>query len=164
MSIIPIDTNFHGVQKRFVPKCAIVDIYDLECIYFVDLPPNTAFLQKLQTLIVLSGGSIVTNVSITSITYPKITDDNLQNAIIFIATSSKPLTDAFDPTSYTDGRNLILFHVNNTAKYSAFPALGSPVRGNVQLMVEYIHIGGQDNNALTIPHVQFVIEYIAEEQ
>ena len=64
MSIIPISTNFTGIQKSFVPKCLLIDIYDLECI--LDDDTITEEINKIQTLAILSGGSIITNVSITS--------------------------------------------------------------------------------------------------
>ena len=57
MSLIPIPTNFVGIQKRLVPKCIVVDVYDLK------LPDSGGDGDTIQldpqTLCVLAGGSII---------------------------------------------------------------------------------------------------------
>ena len=67
MSIIPIETNFTGVQRKLIPKCLLIDVYDLE-------GSIGYFLPTIQTLCVLSGGSVITNVIITTHVKPQIID------------------------------------------------------------------------------------------
>ena len=166
MSIIPIDTNFTGVQKSLVPKCIIVDIYDLKLNKLI----NTKELDPsfFQTLCVIAGGSIITNIQIIS---PIITLDNNDNEVFDISYvllfQSGTIFETYAPEHFPHfgvNSNAII-QINNNfdeaiPKEFIYAKLGTPMHVNSQIYV--IGIFSFNLVSVTIPHVQCLIEYLAE--
>ena len=178
MSQIPIETNFTGIQKRLVPKCLVVDIYNLQLnptqigtLHTIQIDPTFP-----QTLCVLAGGSIITNIQIIS---PIILTNfdgipivkNVPYVILFQAGTK------FDTEIQETGNifqiqfgnlNSILqlsygdFGPQKTCNNEIYQKLGAPFSLNSQIYI----IGLYDANSVTslqFPHIQCLIEYLAEE-
>ena len=135
-----------------------------------------ADINLMQTLCVLSGGSIITNVSITS---PVINVDTLNNNVTiqvpyYIAIASG---QTFDQNIYNDDINgsktylMDIFDPYFTAfqfqgQYHIFPQMGSPLLINSQIYIAGFQIDIENYtpvDGIIIPHVQFLIEYLSEE-
>ena len=159
MSIVPISTNFTGIQRRLVPKCLLIDIYDLNLI-----PPDGIILEKNPlTLCVLAGGSIITNIQIISQII--VTNDR------GIQYSDYPYIILFQAGTTFESEivNFPLGNLNSIIQTSnvdpslnqIYKKLGTPLPSNSQIYV----IGLNILNLLPgqITHMQCLIEYLAEE-
>ena len=161
MSIIPIETNFTGVQKRLVPKCILIDVYDLEASVI-------ASFSTIKTLHILSGGSIITNIIITT-SLPAVPHGAQSYTIKFYSITQKLLETDFVGMlpgvfiwGMTDERNDTV--LPGPLIFDVGPGYGSPLSSTSQLYVSLIKlIPKEDDIFLNIPHLQCVIEYLAEE-
>ena len=166
MSILPISTNFTGIQKKLVPKCILVDIYDLKMLsptifehQIINIDPNFP-----QTLCVLAAGSIITKITITSpftflqngeiVMYPYV--------ILFQSGTTFESSLEINPNFGIFGNSNSIFQISSVfeRKEVIYEKMGTQLSVNSQIYV----IAFVDNQLdILIPHMQCLIEYIAEE-
>ena len=156
MSIIPISTNFIGISRNLIPKCQVCDIYNLECVTYVkEFVLSNDSIHKIQTLCVLAGGSIITNIKILS-QLPVIT--GIENYYLSIMCNSDK------NTSEEYGSFIVQVPLFDSNKTYLFNLVGSTLPTNGQICC--IYGPNFDNPNLnpkpTIAHVQILIEYLAE--
>ena len=132
----------------------MIDIYDLECI--LDDDTITEEINKIQTLAILSGGSIITNVSITS---PKPILPTNPAYYLSINSSIKSLQVVVDVENLN---NIINFSLNGSNSQLIGSGLGRSLLCNNQITISFGYNNNR-GNATTIPFSQVLIEYIAEE-
>ena len=155
--MLPISTNFVGIQKRLVPKCLLIDIYDLE--FFT----NTSILEltnKLQTLCVLAAGSIITNITLTSSKPYFPADPDIPN--------NKFLLSILYLNGSVGNQNLVNFpliqiDLSTQNNVIGFIGIGKPLPSNGQIVVIFSNDKPVNSNSV-IPYLQFLIEYLSEEQ
>ena len=186
MSQIPIETNFTGIQKRLVPKCIVVDIYDLQLSHLLLFDTIQIDPSFPQTLCVLAGGSIITNIKIISpliVTYEghQIPPEVPYPYVILFQAGTKFDTDITPTFTWEEDQvqfgnlnsilelsygDFNLIATNLICNNEIYQKLGAPLSVNSQIYI--IGLGPTQIDKPTVyyqvPHIQCLIEYLAEEK
>ena len=144
MSIIPIETNFTGMQRKLVPKCMLIDVYDLRLEKDNGAGNYSGVYAK--PVCVLAGGSIITNITLT-------TALPVRNVNYYIN---------FDLFVFSVFDHILTIFDSESKKKNIGPEIGNPLSSSHPIKV-IAHYNADGQEPLPIVHLQCLIEYLAEE-